>query len=58
MSSPPRNLKADGTWTALTVILGGLALAILLIQLFGGTPGTHVQPRTPAAEPVVSAPQP
>lgn len=45
-------------WRIGLVILGGLALAILLIQLFGGTAGTHVQPGTPAAEPVVSAPQP
>lgn len=45
-------------WRIGLVVLGALALVILLIQLFGGTPGTDVQPGTPVAEPVVPAPQP
>lgn len=45
-------------WRIGLVVLAGLALVILLMQLFGGTPGTDVQPGTPVAEPVVPAPQP
>jgi hypothetical protein len=37
-------------WQISLVGLGIVALIILLLQLFGGTPGTDVQPGTPTAE--------
>lgn len=45
-------------WQFSLIGLGIVALILLLLQLFGGTPGTDVQPGTPTAvvEQPVSAP--
>jgi hypothetical protein len=37
-------------WQISLVALGIVALILLVLQLFGGTPGTDVQPGTPTAE--------
>lgn len=37
-------------WQMSLVALGIVALILLVLQLFGGTPGTDVQPGTPTAE--------
>ena len=37
-------------WQISLVALGIVAFILLLLQLFGGTPGTDVQPGTPTAE--------
>jgi hypothetical protein len=37
-------------WQISLVALGIMALILLVLQLFGGTPGTDVQPGTPTAE--------
>jgi hypothetical protein len=37
-------------WQIGLVGVGVVALILLLLQLFGGTPGTDVQPGTPTAE--------
>jgi hypothetical protein len=45
-------------WRYGLIALGAVALVLLLMQLFGGTPGTDVQTGTPVAEPEVTAPAP
>jgi hypothetical protein len=43
-------------WGYGLVALAALALVLVLMQLFGGTPGTDVQSGTPVAEPEITAP--
>lgn len=43
-------------WRLGLIALGIVALILLLLQLFQGTPGTDVQPGTPTAAPEVGAP--
>jgi hypothetical protein len=43
-------------WRYGLIALGAIALVLLLMQLFGGTPGTDVQSGTPVAEPEITAP--
>lgn len=45
-------------WRASLVALGIVAFILLMLQLFGGTPGTDVQPGTPVAEQQQPAPTP
>jgi hypothetical protein len=45
-------------WRYGLVALGIVALILLLLQLFGGAPGTDVQTGTPVAEPEVTEPPP
>lgn len=40
-------------WRIGLVIMAALILVVLALQIFGGAPGTDVQPVTPLAEPVV-----
>lgn len=40
-------------WRIGLVIMAALILVVLALQIFGGAPGTDVQPGTPVAEPVV-----
>ena len=47
-----------GWWRWSLVALGAVALVLLILQVFGGTPGTDVQPGTPVAAPQEPAPQP
>jgi hypothetical protein len=44
-------------WRIGLVAIGIVALILLLLQLFQGTPGTDVQPGSPVAAPEVVAPQ-
>jgi hypothetical protein len=44
-------------WRASLIALGIVALILLLMQIFGGNPGTDVQPGTPVAAPQEPAPQ-
>lgn len=44
-------------WQAGVIALGIVALILLLMQVFGGTPGTDVQPGTPVAAQQEPAPQ-
>jgi hypothetical protein len=44
-------------WRLGLVALGAVALVLLLMQLFGGTPGTDVQTGTPVAQPEVTVPE-
>ena len=43
-------------WQTGLIGLGIVALILLLMQVFGGTPGTDVQPGTPVAAPQEPAP--
>jgi hypothetical protein len=43
-------------WRRGLIALGIVAAILLLLQIFGGTPGTDVQPGTPVAEPEIVAP--
>ena len=43
-------------WRRGLIALGIVALILLLLQLFQGTPGTDVQPGTPVAEKEIVAP--
>ncbi len=45
-------------WRWSLVALGAVALVLLIMQVFSGTPGTDVQPGTPVAAPQEPAPQP
>ncbi|MFY8032110.1 MAG: hypothetical protein ACOVO5_09780 [Devosia sp.] len=45
-------------WRWSLVALGAVALVLLIMQVFSGTPGTNVQPGTPVAAPQEPAPQP
>jgi hypothetical protein len=45
-------------WRYGLVALGIVVLILLLLQLFGGAPGTDVQTGTPVAEPEVTEPAP
>jgi hypothetical protein len=45
-------------WRYGLVALGIVALILLLLQLFGGAPGTDVQSGTPVAKPEITAPAP
>jgi hypothetical protein len=45
-------------WRYGLLALGAIALVLLLMQVFGGRPGTDVQSGTPVAEPEVTAPAP
>jgi hypothetical protein len=45
-------------WRYGLLAVGALALVLLLMQLFGGRPGTDVQSGTPVAEPEVTTPAP
>lgn len=40
-------------WRIGLAVMAALILVILALQIFGGAPGTDVQPGTPVAEPVV-----
>ena len=43
-------------WQAGLIALGIVALIFLVLQLFGGTPGTSAQPGTPVAAPAGEPP--
>lgn len=40
-------------WRIGLAVMAALILVVLALQIFGGAPGTDVQPGTPVAEPVV-----
>lgn len=45
-------------WRYGLIALGIVAAILLALQIFGGTPGTSVQPGTPVAQPEATTPAP